>query len=418
MTATSIQPSRFALREVMLQPTSLCNLDCAYCYLPDRKKNQRMVPEAAEAVARMLESLPIKAPIQISWHCGEPLASGLEHFSSLLAPFERLEAEGKVVHAIQTNGTLIDAKWIELFVRHAVNVSISLDGPVWANRHRLDLQGKESYAKARRGIERMLEADVGFTGIAVFTPETVSRVQEIYRFFSEDLPMHALGINIEVKDGVNTFRPVIESIGRFWLDLYDAYRARPTVVIREFDAFARWYDSERAFGPLLDARDLLSRPHERARVSLFPTVGWNGDVVFLAPEFLGMPAGRYESFALGNVLQEPMLDIIGRAKKADYVTDYLAGADDCEQHCAHYSFCGGGFANTKFFENGTTAGRETAFCRHSRKDLFDTLLRVMTDMKQIPAPTAASVLLPPWARTNTLTDSLQPTQHNTTGAMP
>lgn len=408
--------TRFALREVMLQPTSLCNLDCDYCYLPDRKKNQRMVPEAARAVASMLESLPLRNPIQISWHCGEPLASGIEHFSTLIAPFERLEAEGKVVHAIQTNGTLIDAKWIELFVRHKINVSISLDGPAWANRHRLDLQGKESYAKARRGIERMLEADVGFTGIAVLTPDTLSEVQAIYRFFSEDLPMHGLGINIEVKDGVNTFRPVVETIGRFWLDLYEAFRARPTVVIREFDAFAGWYDGERLRGELLDARDLLSRPHERARVSLFPTVGWNGDVVFLAPEFLGMPSGRYESFALGNVCREPMLDIIARAKKADYVTDYLAGADECAEKCAHYAFCGGGFANNKFFENGTTAGMETAFCRHSRKDLFDSLLHVM---KQNPAASAATVLLPPWMRSNALTDSRHSTQQpNTAGAIP
>jgi uncharacterized protein len=121
-------------------------------------------------------------------------------------------------------------------------------------------------------------------------------------------------------------------------------------------------------------------------------VGWNGDVVFLAPEFLGMPSGRYASFSLGNVCQEPLIDIIKRAKKADYVTDYLAGMDDCQERCAHYSFCGGGFANTKFFENGTTAGMETAFCRHSRKDLFDSLLHVM---QESPAASAAEVLLPP-----------------------
>lgn len=388
-------PSRFALREVMLQPTSLCNLDCAYCYLPDRKKNLRMAPEAARAVATMLESLPLRAPIRISWHCGEPLASGIDHFRSLLAPFERLEAEGKVVHALQTNGTLIDDAWIELFVRHRMNVSISLDGPAWANRHRLDLAGKESFTKARRGVERMLAADVGFTGIAVFTPETLAEVKTIYRFFSEDLPMYGLGINIEVKDGVNTFRPVIESIGRFWLDLYEAFRARPTVLIREFDAFAQWYDRERAGSALLDAAAIVSKAAaraERARVSLFPTVGWNGDVVFLAPELLGMGSGRYASFTIGNVCQEPLLEIIKRAKKADYVLDYLAGVDDCHAHCAHYAFCGGGFANNKFFENGTTAGRETAFCRHSRKDLFDALLHVM---EQNPGASATDLFLPP-----------------------
>jgi uncharacterized protein len=391
---TAPVPSRFQFREVMLQPTSLCNLDCTYCYLPDREKNQRMVPAAAEAVATMLESLPLRAPVQVIWHCGEPLACGREHFESLLRPFARLEAEGKVAHALQTNGTLIDDGWCELFARHRMNVSVSLDGPAWANRQRLDLQGQESYAKARRGMDRLMKADYGFTGIAVFTPETVGKVGEVYRFFSEEVAISALGINIEVKDGVNQHRAVLDAgdIGRFWIDLYEAFRERPTVVIREFEKFAYWYDGRGGALPLVDAEEQRLRPTARARADLFPTVGWNGDVVFLAPEFLGMPSGRYQSFALGNVCREPLLEIIKRAKKADYVLDFVSGMDECQERCAHYSFCRGGFANNKFFENGTTSGTETAFCRHSRKALVDSLCKVMEAAGA--SATAAEVLLP------------------------
>ncbi|MGH3718079.1 MAG: hypothetical protein ACRDRI_04405 [Pseudonocardiaceae bacterium] len=36
---------------ILMQPTTLCNLDCAYCYLPDRTVNRRMALAIADAVA-------------------------------------------------------------------------------------------------------------------------------------------------------------------------------------------------------------------------------------------------------------------------------------------------------------------------------------------------------------------------------
>ena len=36
---------------LILQPTSLCNLDCTYCYLPARKLKRDMSPAVAEAIA-------------------------------------------------------------------------------------------------------------------------------------------------------------------------------------------------------------------------------------------------------------------------------------------------------------------------------------------------------------------------------
>ena len=69
--------SRFIFNEVVLQPTSLCNLNCSYCYVPHRNEDRRMQPEVTEHLATSLAALPKhKAPIWILWHCGEPLAVG------------------------------------------------------------------------------------------------------------------------------------------------------------------------------------------------------------------------------------------------------------------------------------------------------------------------------------------------------
>jgi uncharacterized protein len=40
---------------LVLQPTSFCNLDCSYCYLPDRRSRHLMSVSVAAACARSVE---------------------------------------------------------------------------------------------------------------------------------------------------------------------------------------------------------------------------------------------------------------------------------------------------------------------------------------------------------------------------
>lgn len=42
---------------VVVQPTTFCNLDCTYCYLPHRRLVREMSPEIAGAVARSVTAL-------------------------------------------------------------------------------------------------------------------------------------------------------------------------------------------------------------------------------------------------------------------------------------------------------------------------------------------------------------------------
>ncbi|KKQ74236.1 MAG: Radical SAM domain-containing protein, partial [Candidatus Woesebacteria bacterium GW2011_GWB1_38_5b] len=118
---------------VVMQPVTVCNLDCEYCYLPSRHQNLKMLPWVAENVAQAIADQDSSDPVSIIWHAGEPLATGLRHFRNLLAPFETLREEGKIVHRIQTNGTLINAKWSDLFQEFEFRVGVSIDGPEWAN---------------------------------------------------------------------------------------------------------------------------------------------------------------------------------------------------------------------------------------------------------------------------------------------
>src|SRR5689334_10605581 len=69
------------LRLLVMQPTSFCNLDCSYCYLPDRHKLNRMSFETVDAVFTDLMTAPfLGRRLSVVWHAGEPLAVGLPFY--------------------------------------------------------------------------------------------------------------------------------------------------------------------------------------------------------------------------------------------------------------------------------------------------------------------------------------------------
>ncbi|GAB3818957.1 hypothetical protein GCM10027605_72400 [Micromonospora zhanjiangensis] len=134
---------------VVMQPTTLCNLDCAYCYLPLRAVDRRMPVEVAEAVAGPVNRWAGAGRFSVVWHGGEPLAAGREHLAALVAPFD-----DAVEHHVQTNATLIDDDWCDFFTEHRIRVSVSVDGPRERNDARVTRGGHPSYDRVLRGWRR------------------------------------------------------------------------------------------------------------------------------------------------------------------------------------------------------------------------------------------------------------------------
>ena len=58
---------------VVLQPTPFCNIDCRYCYLPERSNRARM-PTAVlrSAFAALFADGGCADDIEVLWHAGEP----------------------------------------------------------------------------------------------------------------------------------------------------------------------------------------------------------------------------------------------------------------------------------------------------------------------------------------------------------
>ncbi len=95
----------FKIDNIVLQPTSYCNLNCSYCYLSNRDKTMQMTKEVTIQLAEQIRKNG--QTIKILWHGGEPTSSGINHFNEISEPFVDLEREGLVLQRIQTNASLI-----------------------------------------------------------------------------------------------------------------------------------------------------------------------------------------------------------------------------------------------------------------------------------------------------------------------
>ncbi|MBO1416712.1 cyclophane-forming radical SAM peptide maturase AmcB [Streptomyces sp. FH025] len=347
-------------RNLVMQPTGFCNLDCTYCYLPNRNDKTPMPVEVSEAVARSAAALVGPAgskPLGVIWHAGEPLALGTRRFTELLQPFESLRQAGRLEHAIQTNATLINDDWCDLFTNHGFRVGVSIDGPPDLSARRVDRRGRPAFDRILRGIDKLREREVPFSLIAVVSRESITHPGPLMDFLADLGPVN-IGLNIEEYEGVNTGRtpPTREEALTFWRRVIGWTRRQPADApsVRELDRLGRYLRMTRT------QRDDRA---ERSRIDPLPTISKNGDVYLLSPELAGINDQAYQDFRAGNVLEQPLTAILDGAYRLRYVEEFLDGLDECELTCEFFDYCRGSQAGNRYFEHHTFTKSETNYCR-------------------------------------------------------
>ncbi len=346
---------------VVMQPTTLCNLDCSYCYLPFRKTDQRMPVEVARAVAASVEVFAQAGRFSVVWHGGEPLAAGREHLAALLAPF----GPG-VEHHVQTNATLIDDAWCAFFTEHDVRVSVSVDGPAASNSERISRGGKPAYDRIMRGVEALHRHGIPFSALCVVGDPRPGIATELYAYFL-DLGCEVLGLNVEELEGVNTRANghAAADVTAFWAELVAAWRSDPRIHLREVEWSLRYASA------VLDGTADALLPRE---LDPIPTIAHDGSVVLLSPELAGFHDPRYGDFTSGNVLTTSLGEILAGAGAEPWIAEFLRGVEDCRATCPYFGFCGGAHAANRYFERGRFDITETDHCRNSKIRLLEGVL--------------------------------------------
>lgn len=164
LSATPVTEPYPEISTFIVKIAGACNLNCSYCYMYNRgdttfrQRPRTMSREVAQATLSRVFSYAARSgqrTVLLALHGGEPLIVGmdwlewfLERAAELAPPAVRLGI------ALQTNGTLVDQQWLDLFARFDASVGISIDGPAeWHDKFRVSFSGKGSYSRVRKTIE-------------------------------------------------------------------------------------------------------------------------------------------------------------------------------------------------------------------------------------------------------------------------
>jgi uncharacterized protein len=357
------------LELLVVQPTPFCNLDCSYCYLPDRADTRRMSLATLDRAFRWVaESGLARERFTLLWHAGEPLVVPVAWYEDAAALL-RQHGDWDVTQSVQTNATLIDAAWCDYFRRHGIDVGVSVDGPAFLHdRHRRTRAGRGTLDRVLRGIRTLREHDVPFKVITVLTADSLDYPDELFDFYREH-GIHSVGFNPEEVEGPHTASSLQQegTVPRFrrflarFIEL--AHTADPPMEVREFVQSAAALLHARRAGP----------PHRTQENRPFGIVNVDcaGNFSTFSPELLGIISPQYGEFALGNVASDPLDAVLASPRFTRIEADIAEGVRMCRESCRYFPFCGGGPPGNKHFEHGTFAATETLFCRLHMKACLD-----------------------------------------------
>ncbi|ELS04296.1 arylsulfatase regulator (Fe-S oxidoreductase) [Xenococcus sp. PCC 7305] len=358
-----------SVKQLVLQPTSFCNLDCSYCYLPDRQKKQFMTVETAMLIfSKLLHSELADREMEIRWHAGEPLFAGLDFYRSVMRNLKEITPSDYLFrHTIQTNGTVLNDEWCEFFKNEGFEVGLSIDGP--ANLHNLRRRTRsdvETHSAVVRAAQLLRKHNLPFSVIAVLTDESLNRVEDIYEFFSEIHPTH-VGFNIEEIEGANQFSSLdysgVKLRFRDFLKKFSELALDGQVSCREFEGMRNTILSKET-----KVQNWMNMP---GRILC---VAWNGEVTGFSPEFQGQNHPMYGDFSFGNIQNDSLNSLFESKNFQKLCKDIENGVRACEDACQYFSICGGGAPSNKLFENGSIETTETTYCMFRYQAVADIVL--------------------------------------------
>ncbi|MBV9965913.1 MAG: radical SAM protein, partial [Alphaproteobacteria bacterium] len=196
------------LQLLVIQPTPFCNIDCRYCYLPDRGNKAVVTEETlANLFSQVFSSGWLQDELSVVWHAGEPMVLPVEFYRRAFRLIDSMKPPGlTLTHAFQTNGTLIDDAWCAFFVEAKVNVGVSVDGPQRLHDlNRRTRSGRGTFDKTIAGIRRLRENRVPFHVISVLSAESLGAPRAMFDFYVAER-IEQVCFNVEESEGDHVSR--------------------------------------------------------------------------------------------------------------------------------------------------------------------------------------------------------------------
>lgn len=326
---------------LLIKPaSSLCNLRCKYCFYADEAENRSqkcmgvMRREVAERlIDAAFSALDGRGSVSFSFQGGEPTMAGLDFFEQFVASVRHKKPAGvQVSYAIQTNGTLLDERWAQLFCKNGFLVGLSIDADrALHDENRVDAQGKGTYASAVAALTLLQRANVDVNLLCVVTRRCASSPQRAYQ------ALRRLGVGylqfipcldpLDAQRGGMRYSLTPALLGSFLCTLFDLWYADwkrgSYVSIRQFDDYVHL-----AMG---------------VPPSTCSSSGRCGGYLVIESDGSAYPCDFYalDQWRLGSLMDSTIEELMGSPRYAEFIRQSADRPKQCAA-CAYHALCHGG----------------------------------------------------------------------------
>lgn len=179
--------------ELILKVSSCCNLNCDYCYVFNQGDTSflnepplmdiGLIPLILKRINEHCLSHQL-SKFFVVFHGGEPLLQKKEFFEEFVYSAKEICPGVDFEYGVQTNGTLLDQEWIDLFKQLNIQIGISIDGPREASVHRvLRKNGKPAFDQIIRGVNLIKKNALILCTLSVMNVEYPARY--IYEYIKK-----------------------------------------------------------------------------------------------------------------------------------------------------------------------------------------------------------------------------------------
>lgn len=334
---------------IVIKPTYSCNFRCRYCYLSNDTKSIQEVFDiefAKNIISQIKYILKYyrQKQLTIIWHGGEPLLWGIDNYRDVFSFMKRELFDVDYKNSIQTNLSLMNDEYIDLFLKYKVNVGFSLDGMREINDlQRINDTGKGTFNSIMEKLALCQNAGLVVGCIIVGSKKHIGRIPELYEFLCKHnlhFRFNPLFNSGEAQNSTDEYGITPNDYAQMMIELFDVWYFDKSHKIKESNL-------EEITSNLIcrnPTHCLFGKNCQENFFAIAPT----GDI---------MPCGRFcdnalKGYAYGNLHKETLAEILPRIKQSDAYkrSEYIENSS-CKQ-CKYFDICHGGCLHDGFLKSG------------------------------------------------------------------
>jgi uncharacterized protein len=337
------------LNLLTIQTTRACNQRCLYCYQDGGsfKSSERItfdiIKKLIDDLMSYHEAIGSSERISITFHGGEPLLLGHNFFRDVLAHLRALEGAQKrdiFSLSVQSNLTLLDQLYCDIFKEYNVSISTSIDGPSWLHNKFRGSGDVDNHASVMRHVDLARKNGLNVGAICIITADKLSHAQDIYDFFcahSMNFKTNPPFLHGQAHKNRDLVGISVDEYTAFIINLFDLwYAKKPKVIVENlFDIIAIVLNGAGA-GSCMNSN--CSEKH----ITITP----DGDC-YTCGRTTGNP-----TFCYGNIKRSSISDM-GESRKLRYLTNRVPDNIEVCSGCNFRQVCFSGCMYEAYLQHGT-----------------------------------------------------------------